>query len=110
MSHFCHVPTAVFLRLAVLAFLACIAVLVYQYAAYFKGLPREVETLTSIIVLVYAQPCLQTLYMGSADITHASLVMRLAPTLRNYKSKRSTCSPCIHFFYMKMGLNNDDQR
>ena len=110
MSHFCHVPTAVFLRLAVLAFLACIAVLVYQYAAYFKGLPREVETLTSIIVLVYAQLCLQTLYMGLADITHVSLVMRLAPTLRNYKSKRSTCSPCIHFCYRKISLNNNDQR
>ena len=45
--------TAVFLCLAILAFLICIAVLVYfPYASYFKGLPRDVDTLASVIAFV----------------------------------------------------------
>lgn len=53
-------PTAVFLCLAITAFLACVAVLVYlPYAAYFKGLPRDVETLASTIAFVYDSPKLQ---------------------------------------------------
>ena len=68
-------PTAVFLSLAILAFLACIAVLVYfPYAAYFKGLPRDVDTLASVIAFVYDSPKLQewvaanehTLYPGES--------------------------------------------
>ena len=46
--------TAVILCFAILASLACVAVLVYfPYAAYFKGLPTDVDTLASIIALVY---------------------------------------------------------
>ena len=61
-------PTAVFLCLAVLVFLACIAVLVYfPYAAYFKGLPRDVESLASIIALVYNSPKLRDWVAANED-------------------------------------------
>ncbi len=51
---------AVVICLAILAFLAFITVLVYfRYAAYFKGLPRDVDTLASIIAFVYDSPKLQ---------------------------------------------------
>lgn len=47
-------PTAVILCFAILASLACVAVLVYfPYATYFKGLPGDVDTLASIIALIY---------------------------------------------------------
>lgn len=50
-------PTAVFLFLAILAFLARVAVLVYfPYVVYFKGLPRDVETLASVIAFVFDSP------------------------------------------------------
>lgn len=53
-------PIAVNLSLALLAFLACITVLVYfPYASYFKGLPRDVGTLASVIAFVYDSPKLQ---------------------------------------------------
>ena len=53
-------PVAASLSLAILAFLAFITVLVYfPYASYFKGLPRDVGTLASVIAFVYDSPRLQ---------------------------------------------------
>lgn len=53
-------PAAVILCLIILAFLTCIAVLVYfPYSAHFKALPRDVETLASAIAFVYDSPKLQ---------------------------------------------------
>lgn len=53
-------PVAVILCLIILVFLTFIAVLVYfPYSAYFKALPRDVETLASAIAFVYDSPKLQ---------------------------------------------------
>ena len=53
-------PIAANLSLAIFAFLASITVLVYfPYAPYFKGLPRDVSTLASVIAFVYDSPRLQ---------------------------------------------------
>ena len=53
-------PIAATFSLAILAFLAFITVLVYfPYASYFKGLPRDVGTLASVIAFVYDSPRLQ---------------------------------------------------
>ena len=55
-------PTAVYLCLAILTLLTGIASLVYFFphnAAQFKNLPRDMETLASIIALVYDSPKLQ---------------------------------------------------
>ncbi|KAI4123257.1 MAG: hypothetical protein LQ347_006229 [Umbilicaria vellea] len=53
-------PVAFILCLAILLFLASSTVLVYfPYAAYFKTLPRDVESLASIIALVYDSPRLR---------------------------------------------------
>ena len=60
---------AVILCLAILVFLACITVLVYfPYAAYFKGLPRDVDTLASVIAFVYDSPKLQEWVAANEDI------------------------------------------
>lgn len=53
-------PVAFILCLAILLYLAIVTVLVYfPYAAYFKALPRDVESLASIIAFVYDSPRLR---------------------------------------------------
>lgn len=53
-------PAAFILCLAILLFLACTTVLVYfPYAAYFKALPRDVDSLASVLALVYDSPRLR---------------------------------------------------
>ncbi|MCJ1304972.1 hypothetical protein MMC08_007785 [Hypocenomyce scalaris] len=62
-------PASVILCLTILVFLACTTVLVYfPYAAYFKALPRDVDTLASVIAFVYDSPRLREWIMNNEDL------------------------------------------
>ena len=50
-------PTAVYLCLSILAFLAATTIWVYtKHRQYFKALPRDVDNLASVLAFVYASP------------------------------------------------------
>ena len=62
-------PAAVILCLTILVFLACTTILVYlPYAAYFKALPRDVDTLASVLAFVYDSPRLREWIMNNEDL------------------------------------------
>ena len=65
-------PAAVFLCLAILVFLAVTTILVYfPYATYFKALPRDVETLVSVLAFVYDSPRLREWIIQNENLLDA---------------------------------------
>ena len=50
-------PTAVYLSLSILTFLAATTVLMFtRYRRYFKALPRDVDSLASVLCFIYSSP------------------------------------------------------